>query len=32
MGGDVSMADRKGGGTEAILVHPVSKKSSAQTD
>jgi CheY-like chemotaxis protein len=26
MGGDVSMADRKGGGTEAILVHPISKK------
>jgi hypothetical protein len=27
MGGDVSMADREGGGSIAILVHPISKKS-----
>ena len=27
MGGDVSMADREGGGSVAILVHPISKKS-----
>jgi len=27
MGGDVSMTDREGGGSVAILVHPISKKS-----
>jgi len=32
MGGDVSMADREGGGSVAILVHPISKKNNVQID
>jgi C4-dicarboxylate-specific signal transduction histidine kinase len=32
MGGDVSMADNPGGGSVAILVHPVSKRPHASAD
>jgi CheY-like chemotaxis protein len=32
MGGDVSMADGENGGSVAILVHPISKKSNVQSD
>ncbi|MFT3870175.1 MAG: response regulator [Nibricoccus sp.] len=32
MGGDVTMTDREGGGSVAILVHPVAKKPHASAD
>lgn len=32
MGGEVSMADREGGGSVAVLVHPVAKKNTVSID